>query len=179
VCSDSDSDGSSDADASEDESEGEWSAEEDDELQDSSDEECGRDRRRGSRASASVAASADPRSSPGGEEDEGEALTNVMVLEGPSGSGKSAAVYDCARKLGIRVIEVSASQQRSGSAVKKFIAEAAQSENIMDNMSSTLPGGSQHTEGSAGGMSLILFDEVSRIPVLVIRESFRRLSLMD
>jgi MoxR-like ATPase len=109
-----------------------------------------------------MAASADPRSAPGSEEDEGEALTNVMVLEGPSGSGKSAAVYDCARKLGIRVIEVSASQQRSGSAVKKFIAEAAQSENIMDNMGSSLVGGPQHIEGSPAGMSLILFDEVCR-----------------
>jgi hypothetical protein len=155
-------DGSSGGDASEDEGdEVEWSDGEG-ELRDSSDDEAQSSRaRRSSRASASASACAAPLGAEGGEEDEGETLTNVMVLEGPSGSGKSAAVHDCARKLGIRVIEVSASQQRSGAAVKKFIAEAAQSENIMDNLGNASFGGAQSKEGNAGGISLILFDEVS------------------
>ena len=109
------------------------------------------------------------------EEESLDALTNVMVLEGPSGSGKSAAVHQCARALGYRVIEVNASQTRNGPSIKKTIAEAAQSSHI-SSQAQMLSGAAalDAATGGTGGaeMSLILFDEVSmpcsdRLPCLV------------
>lgn len=103
-------------------------------------------------------------------------LTNVMVLQGPSGSGKSAAVHEAARALGFKVIEVNASQARSGATVKKLIAEAAQSAHIMDNLGGSGGGGGGSGAGLKSGalplgatdMNLILFDEVSYGAVLII-----------
>ena len=40
---------------------------------------------------------------PGAAADSG--CTNMVVLEGPSGAGKTAAVYACAAELGLKVIE--------------------------------------------------------------------------
>jgi DNA polymerase III delta prime subunit len=49
-----------------------------------------------------------------------------MLLTGPAGSGKTAAVYACARELGYEVLEISASQRRTGRDVLDLL-EATQS----------------------------------------------------
>lgn len=151
--------GSSDDSSSE--SEEEWSdgSEEsedagEDDLEDSdSDGDAGPARRESSNAGRAAGGMA-ALSAVGDEEV--EALSNVLVLEGPSGSGKSAAVLACARRLGYRVIEVNASQTRSGAAVRKTIAEAAQSAHILDS--------STGASSASAETSLILFDEVRAVP---------------
>ncbi|KAJ1438308.1 hypothetical protein B484DRAFT_444711 [Ochromonadaceae sp. CCMP2298] len=115
-----------------------------------------------SRGGAGTARRREQRSDPEAAAD----LVNVMVLEGPLGSGKSSAVYDCARRLGYKVIEVNASQSRNGAAIKRMISEAAQSGHIMDAAAASGASGAPEaaSAGSAGSAgqerNLILFDEV-------------------
>lgn len=107
----------------------------------------------------------------GGCDDDGtETLTNVLVLQGPSGCGKSAAVHESARALGFKVIEVNTSQARNGAAIKKLIAEAAQSAHIMDNLGGAAAGGSglNLSTTTATDMNLILFDEVQSFAFLCL-----------
>ncbi|KAL1890426.1 hypothetical protein Sste5346_008253 [Sporothrix stenoceras] len=44
----------------------------------------------------------------------GARLTNTVVISGPNGCGKSAAVYAVAKELGFEVFEINASSRRSG-----------------------------------------------------------------
>ena len=62
--------------------------------------------------------------------DEADEGSSVMLLSGPPGVGKTAAVYACAMELGYQVIEVNASQQRSGKAILSKFAEATQSHEL-------------------------------------------------
>ncbi|CAI8605542.1 unnamed protein product [Vicia faba] len=55
--------------------------------------------------------------------DEGS-LKNVLLITGPVGSGKSAAVYACAREQGFEVLELNASDWRNGAAVKQYFGDA-------------------------------------------------------
>lgn len=103
-----------------------------------------------------------------------EDISNVMIIQGSSGSGKSTSVYECANKLGFKVIEVNASQARNGTLIKKMISEAAQSahifdsslSNVTDTYSSTIRKIATTSEPSEGEINilsecnLILFDEV-------------------
>ncbi|KAF6172734.1 hypothetical protein GIB67_000792 [Kingdonia uniflora] len=59
--------------------------------------------------------------------DEGTNLKNVLLVTGPVGSGKSAAIYACAREQGFHIIEVSASDCRNGAHVKQKFGEAMES----------------------------------------------------
>lgn len=59
--------------------------------------------------------------------DEGATLKNVFLITGPVGSGKSAAIYACAKEQGFHVIEVSASDCRNGVLVKQKFGEAMES----------------------------------------------------
>ncbi|KAM7507737.1 hypothetical protein LguiA_018190 [Lonicera macranthoides] len=59
-----------------------------------------------------------------GEED---SLKNVLLVTGPVGSGKSAAIYACAKERGFQVIEVNASDWRNGALVKQRFGEAVES----------------------------------------------------
>ncbi|WCJ44632.1 P-loop containing nucleoside triphosphate hydrolases superfamily protein [Euphorbia peplus] len=45
-------------------------------------------------------------------------MKNVLLVTGPVGSGKSAAVYACAKEQGFRVLEASASECRNGAALR-------------------------------------------------------------
>ncbi|PIA47356.1 hypothetical protein AQUCO_01400197v1 [Aquilegia coerulea] len=54
-------------------------------------------------------------------------LKNVLVVNGPVGSGKSAAIYACAREQGFQVIEVSASDWRNGVHMKQKFGAAMDS----------------------------------------------------
>ncbi|KAI3888792.1 hypothetical protein MKX03_002071 [Papaver bracteatum] len=56
-----------------------------------------------------------------------EGLKNVLLVTGPVGSGKSAAIYACAKEQGFEVIEVSASDWRNGAHVKQKFGEAMES----------------------------------------------------
>ncbi|KAK5856413.1 hypothetical protein PBY51_008011 [Eleginops maclovinus] len=68
-----------------------------------------------------------------GEEDSqnGEdTLCNTMIITGPTGVGKTAAVYACAQELGFKVFEVNASSQRSGRLILSQLREATQSHQV-------------------------------------------------
>ncbi|XP_023250976.1 ATPase family AAA domain-containing protein 5 [Seriola lalandi dorsalis] len=68
-----------------------------------------------------------------GEEDpqDGEdMLCNTMLITGPTGVGKTAAVYACAQELGFKVFEVNASSQRSGRLILSQLREATQSHQV-------------------------------------------------
>ncbi|XP_008802093.2 uncharacterized protein LOC103716027 [Phoenix dactylifera] len=54
-------------------------------------------------------------------------LKNVLLITGPVGSGKSAAIYACAKEQGFEVIEVNASELRNGAHVKQKFGEAMES----------------------------------------------------
>ncbi|XP_074552897.1 ATPase family AAA domain-containing protein 5 [Halichoeres trimaculatus] len=57
-------------------------------------------------------------------------LCNTMLITGPSGVGKTAAVYACAQELGFKVFEVNASSQRSGRLILSQLKEATQSHQV-------------------------------------------------
>ena len=84
------------------------------------------------------------------ESDQQLCLSNVMVIEGPCGSGKSSYVYECAAQLGYRVIEVNASEPRNGTVVKKKISEAAQSSHILTDANNTATKGCMGGSGGVG-----------------------------
>uniref|UniRef100_A0A7N6AYE4 AAA+ ATPase domain-containing protein n=1 Tax=Anabas testudineus TaxID=64144 RepID=A0A7N6AYE4_ANATE len=68
-----------------------------------------------------------------GEEDsqDGEdTLCNTLLITGPTGVGKTAAVYACAQELGFKVFEVNASSQRSGRLILSQLKEATQSHQV-------------------------------------------------
>ncbi|XP_019182102.1 PREDICTED: uncharacterized protein LOC109177240 [Ipomoea nil] len=61
-------------------------------------------------------------------EDTENHLKNVLLVTGPVGSGKSAAIYACAKEQGFQVIEVNASDWRNGALVKQMVGEALESQ---------------------------------------------------
>uniref|UniRef100_A0AAZ1XQ21 AAA+ ATPase domain-containing protein n=1 Tax=Oreochromis aureus TaxID=47969 RepID=A0AAZ1XQ21_OREAU len=69
----------------------------------------------------------------GGEDEsqDGEdMLCNTVLITGPTGVGKTAAVYACAQELGFKVFEVNASSQRSGRLILSQLKEATQSHQV-------------------------------------------------
>ncbi|XP_019398344.1 PREDICTED: ATPase family AAA domain-containing protein 5 [Crocodylus porosus] len=58
------------------------------------------------------------------------ALCNTMLITGPPGVGKTAAVYACAQELGFKIFEVNASCQRSGRQILSQLKEATQSHQV-------------------------------------------------
>ncbi|WJX10250.1 hypothetical protein P8452_00995 [Trifolium repens] len=62
--------------------------------------------------------------------DEEGSLKNVLLITGPVGSGKSAAVYACAREQGFDVLELNASDCRNGVAVKQYFGDALGSHGV-------------------------------------------------
>ncbi|TPP45471.1 hypothetical protein CGC20_31540 [Leishmania donovani] len=80
---------------------------------------CGKKRQRGSGDDAT-------------ENDQDEAgakdeLTNIAVVSGPTGSGKTAAVYVAAQLLGFHVVEMNASVRRCSKTVEHLLAELTRS----------------------------------------------------
>eukprot|EP00041_Stephanoeca_diplocostata_P036740 m.1352613 g.1352613 ORF g.1352613 m.1352613 type:complete len:1861 (+) comp24926_c0_seq2:287-5869(+) len=63
----------------------------------------------------------------------GDGLGNTMLLVGPPGSGKTAAVYACATELGYNVLELHAGQIRTGRVLLGTLAEATQSHQVTAN----------------------------------------------
>ncbi|NWQ78802.1 ATAD5 protein, partial [Columbina picui] len=62
------------------------------------------------------------------EEESG--LCNTVLITGPPGVGKTAAVYACAQELGFKIFEVNASCQRSGRQILSQLKEATQSHQV-------------------------------------------------
>ncbi|KAI4889130.1 hypothetical protein NFI96_015139 [Prochilodus magdalenae] len=57
-------------------------------------------------------------------------LCNTVLIQGPTGVGKTAAVYACAEELGYKVFEVNSSSLRSGQTVLSQLREATQSHQV-------------------------------------------------
>ncbi|CAL4913667.1 unnamed protein product [Urochloa decumbens] len=55
---------------------------------------------------------------------------NVLLITGPVGCGKSAAVFACAREQGFNVIEVNTSDMRNGAYVRQKFEEATKSHGL-------------------------------------------------
>ncbi|XP_054544727.1 ATPase family AAA domain-containing protein 5 isoform X2 [Talpa occidentalis] len=64
-----------------------------------------------------------------GDEEETR-LCNTVLITGPTGVGKTAAVYACAQELGFKIFEVNASSQRSGRQILSQLKEATQSHQV-------------------------------------------------
>ncbi|XP_056407354.1 ATPase family AAA domain-containing protein 5-like [Hyla sarda] len=64
------------------------------------------------------------------DSDEEDSLCNTLLISGPPGVGKTAAVYACAQELGFKVFEVNASCQRSGRQILAQLKEATQSHQV-------------------------------------------------
>ncbi|KAK3339974.1 hypothetical protein B0T25DRAFT_561019 [Lasiosphaeria hispida] len=54
---------------------------------------------------------------------DGEKIANTLVISGPHGCGKTAAVYAVAKELGFEVFEINASSRRSGKDVMEKIGD--------------------------------------------------------
>ncbi|XP_010592512.2 ATPase family AAA domain-containing protein 5 isoform X1 [Loxodonta africana] len=63
-------------------------------------------------------------------DDEESRLCNTVLITGPTGVGKTAAVYACAQELGFKIFEVNASSQRSGRQILSQLKEATQSHQV-------------------------------------------------
>ncbi|KAK1416701.1 hypothetical protein QVD17_25817 [Tagetes erecta] len=63
-------------------------------------------------------------------------LKNVLLVTGPVGCGKSAAIYACAKEQGFQVIEVNTSDWRNGALVKQKFGEAVESHWLQCSMPS-------------------------------------------
>ncbi|XP_053308765.1 ATPase family AAA domain-containing protein 5 [Spea bombifrons] len=63
-------------------------------------------------------------------ESEEDSLCNTVLITGPPGVGKTAAVYACAQELGFKVFEVNASCQRNGRQILAQLKEATQSHQV-------------------------------------------------
>ena len=50
----------------------------------------------------------------------------MMLLTGPCGSGKTAAVYACANELSYGVLEINSSSRRSGKCITDMFREVCQ-----------------------------------------------------
>ncbi|KAJ1949576.1 hypothetical protein FBU59_001082, partial [Linderina macrospora] len=72
-----------------------------------------------------------------GSDTEPETFSNIILLEGPSGSCKTAAVYACAEDLGFQVHEIHPGQKRSGKDILSALEDLIQSHTI--SASSNLP----------------------------------------
>ncbi|KAM5274150.1 ATPase family AAA domain-containing protein 5 [Ctenodactylus gundi] len=66
----------------------------------------------------------------GSFDDEESRLCNTVLITGPTGVGKTAAVYACAQELGFKIFEVNASSQRSGRQILSQLKEATQSHQV-------------------------------------------------
>ncbi|EOA33492.1 hypothetical protein CARUB_v10019687mg [Capsella rubella] len=56
-----------------------------------------------------------------------DCLKNVLLIVGPAGSGKSAAIHACAKEQGFKILESNTSECRSGTVVRQKFGEALKS----------------------------------------------------
>ncbi|KAI9917109.1 hypothetical protein PsorP6_012837 [Peronosclerospora sorghi] len=96
-------------------------------------------------------------------------LCRLFILEGESGSGKSAAVYACAEELGYEISEINAAQNRSGKSIIELAGEATQSTCVLHIKSKKKhkKNRRRHSENrksldyaTAASLSLVMFEDI-------------------
>ncbi|XP_046403441.1 uncharacterized protein LOC124169021 [Ischnura elegans] len=79
----------------------------------------------------------------GGKKENRNLPTNVAILIGPCGSGKTSSVYALAKELNYKVLEINASSKRSGKYILATVKEATRSYQVMSS-------GGQNSPASIG-----------------------------
>ncbi|XP_022773235.1 uncharacterized protein LOC111315628 isoform X3 [Durio zibethinus] len=82
-----------------------------------------------------------------------DSLKNVLLVTGPIGSGKSAAIHACAKEQGFKVLESNASDCRNGAVVKQKLGEALESHCLTGSLENPIVSLSKHVMKSAGPLS--------------------------
>ncbi|KAH9558694.1 hypothetical protein CY35_06G021400 [Sphagnum magellanicum] len=91
-------------------------------------------------------------------DEDDETLPKSLVMTGPVGCGKSAAIYACAKEQGFLVIEVNASECRSGVLIKHKFKEAMESHGL----SNWLPSDVAVNVGSPVKAAMVQRAEISK-----------------
>lgn len=89
----------------------------------------------------------------------------IVILEGPCGTGKTMAVYAICNELGFNVIELNASNKRTGKRLLQELQEATQSHQVRKRESQTFQTffQSQTIESKENEMSLLLIEDVDLV----------------
>ncbi|KAJ2023487.1 hypothetical protein GGI06_001392 [Coemansia sp. S85] len=95
------------------------------------------------------------RGSSGGSGSESESFSNVILLTGPSGSCKTAAVYACAEESGFEVHEIHPGQRRSGKDVLALLEDV-----ILSHTITAQAGNPSLASNGAVNQMLILIEQV-------------------
>ncbi|KAJ1751750.1 hypothetical protein LPJ79_001818 [Coemansia sp. RSA 1821] len=94
------------------------------------------------------------RDSDSGSNSEAESFSNIILLEGPSGSCKTAAIYACANECGFEVYELHPGQRRSGKDVLEVLEDAILSHTI------NMPTSNAIVDKAAVSQMLILIEHI-------------------
>ncbi|KAL2195455.1 hypothetical protein P885DRAFT_40797 [Corynascus similis CBS 632.67] len=70
---------------------------------------------------------------------DGDKTANALVISGPQGCGKTAAVYAVAKELDFEVFEINASSRRSGKDVLEKIGDMTRNHHVQQHQSSGTP----------------------------------------
>ncbi|CAN6845605.1 unnamed protein product [Brassica oleracea var. botrytis] len=95
-------------------------------------------------------------------------LKNVLLIVGPVGSGKSAAIHACAKEQGFKILESNASECRSGAVVRQKFGEALKSYSLSRSLeplfNSCTDGNGQIVEKAKGHVVLTANDKNHGLP---------------
>ncbi|XP_078173705.1 uncharacterized protein LOC144567440 [Carex rostrata] len=81
---------------------------------------------------------------------------NALLITGPVGSGKSAAIYACAKEQGFNIVEVNSSDLRNGTHIKQKFGEATESHGLGKWNNGTV-------KQVAVNKTLVLFEDVDTV----------------
>ncbi|KAL7825829.1 hypothetical protein SRHO_G00335670 [Serrasalmus rhombeus] len=105
-------------------------------------------------------------------------LCNTVLIQGPAGAGKTAAVYACAQELGYKVFEVNSSSLRSGQIVLSHLREATQSHQVgVLQSGSTKPQNSHSTDPPAASTVASRKDASRKLLTSTKKSSSRKTSV--